>query len=35
VTYVLYEEGNHVCFNISYECRPLVGDWMADRLKAA
>ncbi len=32
VTYVLYEEGAHVCFNIPYKYRPLVGDWMADRL---
>jgi 2,6-dihydroxypseudooxynicotine hydrolase len=32
VTYVLYEEGSHVCFNIPYMYRPLVGDWMADRL---
>lgn len=34
VTYVLYEEGSHVCFNIPHKCRPLVGDWMADHLKA-
>ena len=32
VKYVLYEEGTHVCFNIPYKYRPLVGDWMADRL---
>ena len=32
VEYVLYEDGAHVCFNIPYKCRPLVGDWMADRL---
>ncbi len=32
VSYVLYEEGTHVCFNIPYKYRPLVGDWMAARL---
>ena len=32
VEYVLYEDGAHVCFNIPYKYRPLVGDWMADRL---
>jgi alpha-beta hydrolase superfamily lysophospholipase len=31
---VVYEEGNHVCFNISYKFRPLTGDWMAERLRA-
>jgi 2,6-dihydroxypseudooxynicotine hydrolase len=30
--FVLYEEGNHVCFNISYKFRPLTGDWMAEKL---
>jgi len=30
--YVVYEEGNHVCFNISYKFRPLTADWMAERL---
>jgi len=29
---VVYEEGNHVCFNISYKFRPLTGDWMAKQL---
>ena len=29
---VVYEEGNHVCFNISYKFRPLTGDWMAEQL---
>jgi 2,6-dihydroxypseudooxynicotine hydrolase len=29
---VVYQEGNHVCFNISYKFRPLTGDWMAERL---
>jgi 2,6-dihydroxypseudooxynicotine hydrolase len=31
---VVYEEGNHVCFNISYKFRPLTGDWMAQQLRA-
>lgn len=30
--FVLYEEGNHVCFNISYKFRPLTADWMAEKL---
>jgi 2,6-dihydroxypseudooxynicotine hydrolase len=29
---VLYEHGNHVCNNIPYRYRPLVGDWLAERL---
>jgi alpha-beta hydrolase superfamily lysophospholipase len=32
---VVYEEGNHVCFNISYKFRPLTGDWMSERLQTA
>lgn len=31
---VVYQEGNHVCFSISYKFRPLMGDWMAERLRA-
>ena len=31
---VVYPEGTHVCFNISYKYRPLTGDWMAERLAA-
>jgi dienelactone hydrolase len=31
--FVLYEEGNHVCFNISYRFRPLTADWMAEKLR--
>ncbi len=31
-TFVLYPEGNHVCFNISYKFRPLTADWMAETL---
>jgi pimeloyl-ACP methyl ester carboxylesterase len=30
--FVLYEEGNHVCNNISYKYRPLVADWLAKEL---
>jgi len=30
--FVLLEEGNHVCFNISYRFRPLTADWMAEAL---
>ena len=32
---VVFEEGNHVCFNISYKFRPLTADWTAERLEAA
>jgi 2,6-dihydroxypseudooxynicotine hydrolase len=32
VEFVLYEEGNHVCFNIPYKFRPLTADWMAETL---
>ena len=34
VDFVVYEEGNHVCFNIPYKFRPLSADWMAEKLKA-
>jgi dienelactone hydrolase len=27
--FVYFEEGNHVCFNITYKFRPLTADWMA------
>lgn len=30
---VVFEEGNHVCFNISYKFRPLTADWTAEQLK--
>jgi pimeloyl-ACP methyl ester carboxylesterase len=30
--WVLFDDGNHVCNNIPYKYRPLVGDWMAERL---
>jgi hypothetical protein len=29
---VVFEEGNHVCFNISYKFRPLTADWMVEHL---
>jgi dipeptidyl aminopeptidase/acylaminoacyl peptidase len=29
---LVYEDGNHVCFNISYKFRPLTADWMAEQL---
>jgi pimeloyl-ACP methyl ester carboxylesterase len=28
----LFSDGNHVCNNIPYKYRPLVADWMAERL---
>ena len=31
-TWVLFDDGNHVCNNIPYKYRPLVGDWMAEQL---
>lgn len=34
VDYVVYEEGNHVCFNIPYKFRPLTADWTAEQLSA-
>ena len=30
--FVLLEQGNHVCANLSYMYRPLVADWLRDRL---
>jgi dienelactone hydrolase len=33
--FVVYPEGNHVCFNISYKFRPLTADWMAEKLGAS
>lgn len=32
---VMFEDGNHVCNNIPYKYRPLVADWMKDRLGKA
>jgi pimeloyl-ACP methyl ester carboxylesterase len=31
---VMYPDGNHVCNNIPYKYRPLVGDWMRAQLTA-
>lgn len=31
-TFVLYEEGNHVCNNVPYKWRPLVADWLRKEL---
>lgn len=31
-TLVVYPDGNHVCNNIAYKYRPLMADWLADRL---
>ncbi len=30
--FVSYPDGNHVCNNIAYKYRPLIADWMAERL---
>jgi 2,6-dihydroxypseudooxynicotine hydrolase len=32
--FVVFPEGNHVCFNISYKFRPLTADWTAEHLNA-
>ena len=31
-TWVLFDEGNHVCNNIPYKYRPLTADWLAEKL---
>lgn len=31
-TWVLFDEGNHVCNNIPYMYRPLAADWLRERL---
>lgn len=33
-TLVVYPDGNHVCNNIAYRYRPLMADWLAERLRA-
>ena len=33
IDFVVYPEGNHVCFNIPYKFRPLTADWLAEKLK--
>ncbi|HET8606761.1 MAG TPA: alpha/beta fold hydrolase [Gaiellaceae bacterium] len=32
-TWVLYEDGNHVCNNLPYRYRPLVADWLSEQLR--
>jgi pimeloyl-ACP methyl ester carboxylesterase len=32
-TWVLFEDGNHVCNNIPYKYRPLAADWLAEQLR--
>jgi pimeloyl-ACP methyl ester carboxylesterase len=31
-TWVLFEEGNHVCNNIPYKYRPLAADWLREQI---
>ena len=31
--WILFPDGTHVCNNIPYKYRPLVGDWMAEHLR--
>ena len=31
---VMYPDGNHVCNNLPFKYRPLIGDWMRERLTA-
>jgi 2,6-dihydroxypseudooxynicotine hydrolase len=31
-TWVLFDDGNHVCNNVPYKYRPLVADWLRERL---
>ena len=33
--WVEYPDGNHVCNNIAYKYRPLIADWMAEKLAGA
>jgi 2,6-dihydroxypseudooxynicotine hydrolase len=33
--WVLYDDGTHVCNNIPFLHRPLIGDWMAEQLAGA
>jgi dienelactone hydrolase len=30
---VMYPEGNHVCNNIPFKCRPLAADWIGEQLR--
>ena len=34
-TFVMFEHGSHVCSNVPYLYRPLVADWMSERLELA
>jgi len=31
---VMYPEGDHVCDNIPYKCRPLAADWIGEQLRS-
>jgi dienelactone hydrolase len=31
-SFLLHEDGNHACANVPYKTRPLVADWLRDRL---
>ncbi len=33
--FIVFPDGNHVCNNIAYIYRPLIADWLADKLKAS
>jgi dipeptidyl aminopeptidase/acylaminoacyl peptidase len=30
--FVIFEDGNHVCANVPYKARPLVADWLREKL---
>ena len=32
-TLVMYPDGNHVCNNIAYKYRPVMADWMSEKLR--
>jgi pimeloyl-ACP methyl ester carboxylesterase len=32
-SFVVYDEGNHVCNNVPYKYRPLVADWLGSELR--
>jgi UDP-N-acetylglucosamine 2-epimerase len=32
-TFVLFEDGNHVCNDVPYRYRPLVADWLREQLR--
>ena len=31
----MFDEGNHVCMNLTYRWRPQAADWLAQRLREA